>query len=281
MGSDETPAEIQLSEKDAALIDRIKQQWYFKTWQEEEPKSRALEKSKRIINYFFIGIFVLLLIIFSVKTSSLNASLAKSNILLFYSKYYEAYSFLYFLVILSATLLFLDCLTTFIIDKKIGDSLINWHNSLSFDKRRLAIDIIQSGKSHNMYFNASLYLYNLEHGKNGLALFPKLKKAFCKVQSWRSVILHCIVLSVFALFMAWFIFNIFKSLIEKSYADSLGIKSSFLLFGLSDLPVALIFIIVLLILIAALLAIPYVFKKKVTKWIDEQIENGALKSNKE
>ena len=272
-----TPPEPQ-SPEDIALTEKIKRDWYEKTWKTENPKANTIKSCLVIVNVLVIIIGFVLLAFAFYKFSTLDDTLRKTDILLLTTTYNDYLNSMYILIIFGGLFLIIGFSEGDFIRIWADKKLLEWHDNLKLDTRQIAVDVVLIGKSHKMYNYATAYLYNKTH--NNYLFRPRL--------SLKTAIISLTILSgLFIALITYFCF-LLKDNAEKILHT--------ILLGSSDIPTVstttvtssgpdtttIIFMVLLVLLIIALLVVPYITNKNRTKkidaWIAEQIKNGSFKA---
>lgn len=262
--------EAELSAEDKALEEKIKRDWYIKTWRSEKPNERWIKFGVSFVSIIIVLIGIALVMVAFWKYTKIKDTLMQSDPLLLLFVYKDITGTIYTLIILGISLITIGVIADSFATQWEVERLLQWHDKLNIDTRKLAVDIILAGKSHAMYNNAAVYLYNRAHN-------------IVKLTTWKSRIIKntigfCIAIAA-ALGACFYVKSDAEQTLKRIIAGTINVPTA----GSSSSgidPTIIILIVLLAILIVVLLIIPIRKMKKnaakIDSWIETQIQKGSL-----
>lgn len=254
---------------DHALKERIKRDWYTTVWAQENRKDNRTHLLLHILGSLIglAGIALIILVFF--ETSDISGDLKKCDPSSVIETYNGIMDKFYLYAMLGIVLFILSSVITDVNNQWQREKQFAWVNGLKLDKRQLAVEIIESGKSHINYKDAVLYLYNESHG--------------IKRSTWKSVIISSVVFSAIVAVVGAICIVWFKGVAEEALESVLTgepVASSIINLN-SNHTVDIIFIVLLVVLIAVMLIVPFVKYKRTFKkaeaWVNEQMSKGSFR----
>lgn len=272
------------STEDNALEKKIKHDWYYKTWQSENPKHGKIIACCKAVGWTLGLTWIILIAIAGFKLLDIDKTLRGYDPRLLLDSYNDVVKSLYTLFVTSAFCYAASNIAEPLIAQWTGTKLVQWQGSLQIDGERIATDIISNGKSNNLYNDAVDYMYyRLQNKKPPYKLTEKV----VMVGSWKGVIIECILSFCMAAVIAVGGCLLVKSGAEKALKSILGevppsISSSGLTTGIDPTTATIIFIVSLVILIAAILIISNITYKaslnKKVALVETYIRNNSSTS---
>lgn len=261
--------ETQQSAHDKELEEKIKRDWYIKTWQTEHPKENKIRIYGVVANSISFLITIVLAFVAYIKYDTLNKTLLNSDPLLLLNTYNSTVNLIYALIAISAFCLAVGMIIQSLTNQWTAIKITQWHDNLKIDKQKIAADIVLSGKSHKLYNDAVYYLYY--RLKKIKPIYPQ--KAITEPR--KSIIGNCVFSFLLSIVGAVGACVYIKHNAEKTLENI--IKGVPAMNSSSDMYTTIILIILLTILIALLLIVPKIGSNKRAAFVEQQIKNGSLK----